>query len=347
MSRAIRVLVVDDSALMRTLISNVLTQAGLHVVGVAPDPFVAWEKIKALAPDVLTLDVEMPGMDGISFLEKLMTLAPMPVVMVSALTAAGCEVALRALDLGAIDVVAKPKVDVMTGTVGLARELVDKVKSAAHAWGQFRPAGATKPAPPAIRPTAKPVIGATQKVIAIGASTGGTEALRAFLEVMPLDAPGVVIAQHMPERFTGAFAERLDRLCAVNVREAEDGDLIVPGRVLIAPGDRHLKVRRSGETYAVAVVHGAAVNRHRPSVDVLFQSCATAVGKNGVGVVMTGMGSDGARGLLAMREHGARTFAQDEASCVVFGMPKAAIACGAVEDVLPLAELADAVLRAR
>jgi two-component system, chemotaxis family, protein-glutamate methylesterase/glutaminase len=327
LSRAIRVLVVDDSALMRTLITSVLEQAGMQVVGVAPDPFVAWEKIKSLTPDVLTLDVEMPGMNGISFLEKLMTLAPMPVVMVSAFAGGASDVTARALGLGAIDVIAKPRVDVTTGIVAMSGELVEKVRAAAASRVGLRP-------------------DAADRVIAIGSSTGGTEALREFLDAMPPDAPGVVIVQHMPERFTRPFAERLDRLCAVEVCEAKDGDLVVPGRVLIAPGDRHLRVRRTDDGYSVAVVYGAPVNRHRPSVDVLFRSCAAAAGKNAIGVIMTGMGHDGARGLLAMREHGARTFAQDPASCVVHGMPKAAIDCGAVEDILPLGELAAAVLRA-
>ena len=314
--RRSRVLVVDDSALMRTMLCEIFSRAeGLEVAGAAPDAFIAWEQIKALEPDVLTLDVEMPRMDGLSFLEKLMRLAPMPVIMVSAQGTA----ARRALELGAVDFVPKPRLDAATGKIA-SGELVEKVRAAA---ARRRPA---------------------RKIVAIGASTGGTEALAELLAALPPDGPAVLVAQHMPERFTRAFAERLDGICALRVAEAVDGEPILPGRVLVAPGDRHLAVRMVGGTPRVELRNTPPVNRHRPSVDVLFESCV-ALGPEAVGVILTGMGNDGARGLLAMRQAGARTFAQDEASSVVFGMPKAAIACGAAEEIRPLAELPAAMLR--
>jgi two-component system chemotaxis response regulator CheB len=337
---AIKVLVIDDSAVARALLARHLaSDPAIEVVGTAPDPYVAWQKIRALSPDVLTLDVEMPRMDGISFLERLMRRRPMPVVMVSSLTEAGCATTLRALELGAIDFVTKPQVGLREGFPSLAQELVDKVKVAAAA--RVRP-----PAPPpAIRPRAVPsVLRSTHRLIAIGASTGGTEALRTFLEALPADAPAVLVVQHMPEQFTRAFAARLDGLCAVGVREAVDGDRALAGHVLIAPGNRHMRLARDGAAYVVRLSDDPPVNRHRPSVDVLFHSCAEVGATNVVGVIMTGMGDDGSRGLLAMRRAGARTLAQDEASCVVFGMPRTAIDLGAAERVLPLARLADAAL---
>ncbi len=341
-----RVLVVDDSALMRELLKQMLAaDKDLEVVGAASDPLRAWDMIQRVRPDVLTLDVEMPGMDGIAFLEKLMRARPMPVVMVSSLTERGCETTLRALELGAIDFVTKPKLDVGRGMEAQRAELVAKVKNAAAARPRTpRPPSAVARTVEAPATTTR--IRNTETVIAIGASTGGTEALREVLERMPADAPGVVIVQHMPENFTRHFAERLDRLCAMRVLEAHDGDRILPGHVLLAPGGaRHLEVVRSGAQYSVRLVAAPPVNHHRPSVDTLFRSCATALGCNAVGAILTGMGGDGAQGLLAMRNAGAHTVGQDEASCVVYGMPREAAACGAVEFVSPLNEIAGVLLR--
>jgi two-component system chemotaxis response regulator CheB len=342
-----RVLIVDDSAVMRQLLSDILSRdPDLEVVGVASDPFIARDKIKALNPDVMTLDVEMPRMDGLSFLEKLMRAHPMPVLMVSSLTEHGAATTLRALELGAVDFVTKPKLDVLTGTLDLGDEIIEKVKYAAGARVRSPRSGAEPPAAHAAAPVAPgALLKSTHKVIAVGASTGGTEALREFLVPLPPDTPGIVIVQHMPANFTKSFAERLDSLCQVRVREAEDGDRILPGHVLIAPGNFHMKVQRSGAVYSVNVFQSEPVNRHRPSVDVLFDSCAASLGSNVVGVILTGMGADGARGLLAMRKAGARTFAQDEASCVVFGMPREAIALGGAEQTLPLGDIPGAVLK--
>lgn len=342
-----RVLVVDDSAVMRQLLSDILSRdPELEVIGTAADPFVARDKIKALNPDVLTLDVEMPRMDGLSFLEKLMRAHPMPVVMVSSLTEQGAATTLRALELGAVDFVTKPKLDVLSGTLDLGEEIVEKVK---HAAGARVRAPRTAPSPAVARAPLPPASGAllrsTNRVIAVGASTGGTEALREFLVPLPPDSPGIVIVQHMPANFTRSFAERLDSLCQVRVKEAEDGDRILAGHVLIAPGNFHMAVQRSGAVYSVRVFQDEPVNRHRPSVDVLFDSCASALGSNVVGVILTGMGGDGARGLLAMRKAGARTIAQDEASCVVFGMPREAILLGGAEQTLSLTDIPKAVLR--
>lgn len=345
MSQRIRVLVVDDSALVRQLLTTILSSdPGIEVVGVAPDPYVAREKIMQLSPDVLTLDVEMPRMDGLTFLEKLMRSRPTPVVMVSSLTEKGASETLRALELGAVDFVAKPKCDVKDLLPQLAPELLAKVRMAAHARlvkpTTAAPAPKSLVAEPALR------IGAQERFICIGASTGGTEALKHFLTSIPAQSPAILIVQHMPEKFTRAFAERLDSLCALRVKEASDGDRCVPGRVLIAPGNFHMKLVKDGAGCIVRVVEGPPVNHHRPSVDVLFESAAQALGARAVGVILTGMGDDGANGLLAMRKAGARTLAQDEASCVVFGMPKVAIERGAVERVLPLDQLAAATLAA-
>jgi two-component system chemotaxis response regulator CheB len=340
MGRPIKVLVVDDSAVVRQLLANHLARdPAIEVVGTAPDPYLAWHKILTLAPDVLTLDVEMPRMDGLTFLEKLMRRRAMPVVMVSSLTEAGCSTTLRALELGAIDFVTKPASGLRERFPELAAELTEKVKVAAGVRMH-------RPVPPAITPPVAPVraLRTTQRLIAIGASTGGTEAIRAFLSVLPADAPAILIVQHMPEKFTRAFAERLDGLCAVRVKEAVDGDRALAGHVLIAPGNLHMRLVRDGATHLVRLADGPPVNRHRPSVDVLFHSCADVAGPNAVGVLMTGMGDDGARGLLAMRRAGAPTLAQDEASCVVFGMPRTAIELGAAERVVPLGRLAEAAL---
>jgi two-component system chemotaxis response regulator CheB len=342
----IKVLVIDDSALMRQLLSEILRRdPGLEVVGAAGDPYVAWDKITKLAPDVLTLDVEMPRMDGLTFLEKLVHKRPLPVVMVSSLTEKGCETTLRALALGAVDFVTKPKIDVATGTVELADELIAKVKGAAGARVRFQRGAVSTPAARRGVQT-EALIKSTHKVIAIGTSTGGTEALHQVLTVLPSDSPGIVAVIHMPENFTRSYAERLDRACQIRVSEAHDGASILPGHALIAPGNYHLTVQRSGANYSVRVRMSEPVNRHRPSVDVLFQSCARYLGRNAVGVILTGMGDDGARGLLAMRQAGAHTIAQNEASCVVFGMPKEAIALGAADEVLPLEKIPERLLRA-
>jgi two-component system chemotaxis response regulator CheB len=346
----IRVLIVDDSALMRELLVEILSRdPAIEVVGSAPDPFVARDKIKLLNPDVLTLDVEMPRMDGLSFLEKLMLGHPMPVLMVSSLTERDCETTLRALELGAVDYVTKPRLDVQSGTLEHADEIVAKVKVAAQAHVRRRVPMSSRfarsEAPATSATTCLSKIRTTNKVIAVGASTGGTEALVQLLAALPADAPGIAIVQHMPAGFTRSFAARLDSLCRVRVKEAQDGDRVLDGHVLLAPGDYHMQIRCSGAAATVRVFQGEPVNRHRPSVDVLFRSCAQSLGRNAVGVILTGMGADGARGLLEMREAGAHTVAQDESTCVVFGMPREAIALGAVEEVSPLPSIAPAVLR--
>ena len=354
----IKVLIVDDSALIRQLLSSVLSQdPAIEVVGTAADPYIAWRKMQTLHPDVLTLDVDMPRMDGLVFLEKLMRLHPMPVVMVSSLTEKGCETTLKALELGAIDFVTKPRIDMQTSVVELAGEIIAKIKNAARATPRPRhPDGSARsfvrPASPpqprqAVQPPVRGPVGAKshQTVIGVGASTGGTEALRVFLTALPADAPGIVIVQHMPERFTQSFAKRLDDLCQIRVAEAQDGDRILPGQALIASGHSHMQVLRGGPHYSVRVKQGEPINCHRPSVDVLFQSCAQVLGANAIGVIMTGMGSDGAQGLLAMHQAGAYTIAQDEASCVVFGMPHEAIVAGAVDKVVGLEHISDLVLR--
>jgi two-component system chemotaxis response regulator CheB len=347
--RRIRVLIVDDSALMRNLLTEILSSdPEIEVAGTAVDPVAAQEKILRLKPDLLTLDVEMPRMDGITFLEKLMRAHPMPVLMVSSLTERGCETTLRALELGAVDFITKPRVDVRSGTLDLADAIVAKVKAAAGARVRGRAAAGPRrdPAPTGRQSGAAYALpNTTRKVIAIGASTGGTEALREVLTALPADAPGIVIVQHMPEHFTAAFAERLDALCRIRVNEARDGDTVLPGHALIAPGNFQMEIVRSGGEYRVRVFPGERVNLHRPSVDVLFHSCAQVAGRNAIGVILTGMGADGARGLLAMRQAGARTVAQDAATCVVFGMPKEAIAMGAAEEVAPLDHIADLLPR--
>jgi two-component system chemotaxis response regulator CheB len=343
-----RVLVIDDSAFTRLVLKTLLdSDPSLEVVGAAADPLAAWAKIEQLRPDVLTLDVEMPHMDGLSFLGKLMQARPLPVVMVSSMTEAGCATTLRALELGAVDYVFKPKTDIRERLPEVAQEVIEKVKVAAAARVRRSRGAAPAAAPaPARRPPAPLARGATAPVIAIGASTGGTEAIRELLMDLPADFPGVVVVQHMPPRFTRAFAERLDGLCQVRVKEAEDGDAVLLGRVLIAPGDHHMRLTREGANHRVRLDQEAPVNRHRPSVDVLFDSCAAGAGPNAVGILLTGMGEDGARGLLRMRQAGAHTLAQDEASSVVFGMPKAAIDLGAAERVLPLSRLFEGVLAA-
>ncbi len=337
----IKVLIVDDSAVVRKfLIEGLARERDLEVVGSAPDPYVARDKIVLERPDVVTLDIEMPRMDGITFLRKLMTHFPLPVVIVSSLTPKGSALALEALEAGAVDVVTTPGTAYSTGD--MIRELAEKIRGAALVDIAKR---ARKAQERAARVERLSLTRTTDQVVAIGASTGGTEALREYLQAMPANAPGTVIVQHMPEHFTKSFAERLNDLCAPEVKEAADGDSVTPGRVLIAPGNRHMTLHRTGARYFVHVKDGPLVNRHRPSVDVLFESVAAYAGANAIGVLMTGMGADGAKGLLSMRKAGAHTFAQDERSCVVFGMPKVAIDLGAAEVVAPLSDLARLVLQ--
>jgi two-component system chemotaxis response regulator CheB len=344
--KRIKVLIIDDSALIRTMLTRILgADPSLEVVGTAPDAFVAREKIKLLNPDVLTLDVEMPRMDGLQFLRNLMRLRPMPVVMCSSLTQRGADVTLAALELGAIDFVAKPKVDVAHALDDYAEELIQKVHVASTARVRALPPRPvrTESTTTSVR-TAELGYRTTEQLIAIGASTGGTEAIRAVLEAMPADAPGMVITQHIPRAFSGQFAARMDAISQMNVKEAEDGDLVQSGHAFIAPGDQHLQIVRDGARYRCRLSDAAPVNHHRPSVDVMFCSVAEQVGRNAVGVLLTGMGADGARGLKVMRERGALTLAQDEKSSVVWGMPGAAVSMGAVERVLGLEDIARALL---
>ena len=343
--KKITVIVVDDSALIRKLLTEIInSEPDMQVLGSAPDPLVAREMIRSLNPDVITLHVEMPTMDGLEFLEKLMRLRPTPVVMVSSLTEKGSDATLRALELGAVDYVSKPKMDIVHGIQEYASEIADKIRTAAAARPRAR--AAATPAQGAHLPAA---LGnrslSTEKLIIVGASTGGTEAIKEFLLGMPPDCPGILITQHMPEAFTKSFAARLDSLCRISVKEAEHGERVLPGHAYVAPGNWHLLLRRSGANYMTQLSDGELVNRHRPSVDVLFRSAAEHAGKNVVGVILTGMGKDGALGMLAMKQAGAYNFAQDEASCVVFGMPKEAIAAGGTDEVLPLQEIAPAVMR--
>ncbi len=324
----------------------------LEVVGAAPDPYRAWSTIQTLEPDVITLDVEMPQMDGLEFLERLMRAHPIPVVMVSSLTQRGCETTLRALELGAVDYVSKPTIDIGRGVEALGTEIVAKVKLAARARPR-RPRQPTTPSPthalaaaPVPLQSRAALARSTELIIAIGASTGGTEAIREVLTAMPADAPGIVIVQHMPENFTRLFAERLNSMCAIRVREASDGERVIPGAALLAPGGAtHMLLERSGGQYVVRLVSTPARNHHRPSVDVLFESCAQQAGKNAVGAIMTGMGDDGAQGLLAMRSAGAHTVAEHESTCVVYGMPRAAVEIAAAEVIEPLDSIAATLLR--
>ena len=335
---SIRVLVVDDSAVVRKIFTEELSRdPQIEVVGTAPDPYVARDKIVALKPDVITLDVEMPRMDGITFLRKLMQFYPMPVIIVSSLTPKGGEVALEALEAGAVDVMCKPGPAYSVGDMSM--DLIDKIKAAARVRVQARKP-ADQPAAPRLSLTRT-----TNKVVAIGASTGGTEALRVVLEQLPADCPPILVVQHMPEHFTRAFAERLNGLCAMEVKEAQDNDAVIPGRVLIAPGNYHLLLQRSGAKYFAQVKQGPLVCRHRPSAEMLFTSVAQYAGANAVGVILTGMGYDGAQGLLKMHQAGAITVAQDEKSCVVFGMPKEAIKCGAVDHIADLNKIPEKIIQ--
>lgn len=341
-SRKIRVLIVDDSAVVRQVLTQELSRdPHIEVVGTAPDPYVARDKIVQLNPDVITLDIEMPRMDGLAFLRKLMHYKPMPVVIVSSLTTAGGELAMEALDAGAVEVMCKPGAAYTVGDLG--RELCEKVKAAAQV-SRVKPAaprgaGTAIAAPTALKRT-------TNKIIAIGTSTGGTEALRHVLPQLPRNCPGIVIVQHMPKGFTEAFAKSLDRDSDIDVKEAADGDHVVPGLALVAPGNSHMLLTRSGAVYQVRVKDGPHVNRHRPSVDVLFKSVAAYAGSNAVGVIMTGMGNDGAAGLKEMHDAGALTIAQDEVSCVVFGMPREAIKLGGADRIVPLEDIAAAIIAA-
>jgi two-component system chemotaxis response regulator CheB len=346
----IRVLIVDDSAVVRQTLKDVLSEdPDIEVIGTASDPFVAAERMRQEAPDVITLDIEMPRMDGLTFLQKIMSQHPIPVVICSSLAEEGAQSTLKALEYGAVEIVAKPRLGARQFLEDSRVLLCQAVKAASAARLRVpTPRRAVEPKLTADAVLARPtgaMVETTDKVVAIGASTGGTEALRALLEVLPLDAPGIVIVQHMPEMFTRAFANRLDGLCQISVKEAESNDTVLRGRALIAPGNHHLLLKRSGARYYVDIKDGPLVSRHRPSVDVLFRSAARYAGRNAVGVIMTGMGDDGARGMGEMKEAGAATIAQDEATSVVFGMPNEAIKRGAVDEVLPLDAIADSILR--
>jgi two-component system chemotaxis response regulator CheB len=340
MEPQVNVLIVDDSSIVRQVLTRELSrQEGIRVVGAAPDPFVARDMIVALKPDVITLDIEMPRMDGLTFLRKLMKYHPMPVIVVSSLAVKGCEMAIACLEAGAIDAVPKPNASYSIGNV--ATQLGDIIRTSKRAR-----ISVAKPLPVSqVARTALTIAGSvalaetTHKIVALGASTGGTEALKVVLQALPKQCPGIIMTQHMPEGFTAAFAQRLNGICEIEVKEAADGDWVVPGRALLAPGNFHLKLDRDGARYIVRVVDGPRVSRHKPSVDVLFESVARVAGKNALGAIMTGMGNDGAAGLLSMRKAGAVTLAQDEASCIVFGMPKEAIKAGAAQVTTPLVEI--------
>ena len=341
----IRVLTVDDSALMRQVLAALLSKdPEIEVIGSAPDPYIAREKIKALNPDVITLDVEMPKMDGLTFLEKLMKGHPMPVVMVSSLTEVGCQTTLRALELGAVDFITKPKIDLREGMEEIALELIDKIKAAAQAKVRGKEGDSGVGGKGVAPLVTSSMIKTTDTIIAIGSSTGGTEAVKDVLMALPPNTPPILITQHMPEHFTKTWANRMNSLCRISVKEAEDGDSVLPGHALVAPGSYHMTLVRSGARYTVRINQDPPVNRHRPSVDVMFASVAQYAGANAVGVILTGMGGDGAREMLTMKQAGAFTIAQDEASCVVFGMPKEAIKMGGVDKILPLAEIPAAIV---
>ncbi len=342
----IKVLVVDDSALMRGLLSEMINSApDMEVVGAAPDAPTAREMIKALNPDVLTLDVQMPKMDGLEFLERLMRLRPMPVVMVSAYTEAGSDTTLRSLELGAVDFIGKPRSDGGQSMDEYAEELVEKIRAARGASLRRLPSALRSASAP-IRASSQARAGHSNKIIFVGASTGGTEAIKEFLLGLPADCPPVLIVQHMPEAFTASFARRLDSLCAPRVVESQGNERVEAGTVYIAPGHSHMQIKRSAAGFVTELLQTPPVNRHRPAVDVLFDSAAQLVGDKAIGVILTGMGKDGAQGMLRMRQAGARTFGQDEASCVVYGMPREAFLVGAVEKQYELEELAHQVMQA-
>ena len=355
MGKKIEVLIVDDSAVVRESLSGVISSdSRFHVMGTARDPIVAMEKMKIQVPDVITLDVEMPRMDGLTFLRKIMSIHPIPVVICSSLTEANSDTALKALEYGAVEIITKPRLATRRFLEESKISICDALEAAFLSRRRIKqvPSFPVKVPPKysadvvlSAGAGVKAMIRTTEKVIVVGASTGGTEALRVFLEAIPIDAPGMVIVQHMPEHFTTAFSKRLDSLCKVTVKEAEDNDTVIRGRVLIAPGNYHTLLKRSGARYYVEVKKGPLVSRHRPSVDVLFRSASRYAGSNAVGIIMTGMGDDGAAGMKEMKDAGADTFAQDEDSCVVFGMPKEAIKLGTVDHVLPLNQLASAALK--
>ena len=344
MREKIKVLIVDDSASVRQTLTDILeSDPGIEVMAAVRDPYFAAKRIEKEVPDVITLDIEMPRMDGITFLKKLMSQHPIPVVVCSSLTETGAETTIKAMEFGAMEVITKPKVGTKKFLEESRIRICDAVKAVAKTKpGAIRPTEVPKIAPKLTADAVMPKVGSramvrtTEKVVAVGASTGGTEALRLFLEAMPEDAPGIVIVQHMPEHFTQAFAQRLNNLCRITVKEGVNGDTVMSGRAIIAPGNQHMLLKRSGARYYVEIKSGPLVSRHRPSVDVLFRSTARYAGKNALGVIMTGMGDDGAKGMLEMKEAGAYTIAQDEKSCVVFGMPKEAIGLGGVDKVLSL-----------
>ena len=350
----IRVVVVDDSALVRSLLTEIINrQSDMQCVGAASDPLVAREMIRELNPDVITLDVEMPRMDGLEFLSRLMRLRPMPVVMVSTLTEQGADITLRALEMGAVDYVAKPRIGITSGLNELADDIVDKIRIAASAHVKrlppathASPSGAGTGQAAAAEPPRAPLprLATTEKIICIGASTGGTEAIREVLTPMPADAPAIVITQHMPPGFTTSFAARMNSLCQINVAEARHGERILPGHAYIAPGGRQFRIDRSGSNYVAVVEDTDPVNRHKPSVEVLFKSAARVLGPNAIGIMLTGMGADGAQAMREMKDAGSYNYVQDEASCVVFGMPRMAIQAGAAHEVLPLTQITPALL---
>jgi len=351
MGKKIRVLIVDDSAVVRQTLQALLAgDPEIEVVGAASDPFAAAERIGQEIPDVITLDIEMPKMDGLTFLQKIMSQHPIPVVICSSLAVEGSETALKALDYGAVEIITKPKIGAKNFLEESKIYICDAVKAAhlANIKKKLPVQNIIQPKLTADSVISKPsnhaMVETTEKVIVVGASTGGTEALKTFLESFPLNSPAIVIVQHMPENFTSAFARRLDGICRISVKEAADGDTLIRGRALIAPGNRHLLLKRSGAKYFVEIKEGPLVSRHRPSVDVLFRSAARYAGKNAVAVIMTGMGDDGAKGMLELKEAGANTIAQDENSCVVFGMPNEAIKLGGVNKILPLDNIAASVL---
>lgn len=345
----IRVLIVDDSALVRQTLAYIMeSDPDIEVMGTASDPYFAAAKIATEVPNVITLDIEMPRMDGLTFLKKIMTQHPIPVVVISSLTSEGTETGMKALEYGAVEIITKPQMDTKQFIEDSKMRICDAVKSAAMSRIKRRvfssstikvePKYSADVVIPPMSTTS--MLKTTEIVVAVGASTGGTEALRVFLEALPHDSPGIVIVQHMPEKFTKSFADRLNEICKISVKEAEDGDSVLRGRALIAPGNYHMMLKRSGAKYYVEVITGPYVNRHRPAVDVLFRSTARYAGNNAIGIILTGMGDDGAKGLLEMKNAGAKTIAQNEESCVVFGMPKEAIKLGAAEKILPLDEIA-------
>lgn len=368
MGKKVRVLIVDDSAVVRQTLSAIFeSDSQIEVIGTATDPYFAAKKIQQEVPDVITLDIEMPRMDGLTFLRKIMAQHPIPVVIISSLSAQGTETAMKALEYGAVEIITKPQLNTKQFFEESKIRLCDVVKAAAEARikgkrtysGSLASTAHTVAPPlkvepklsadvmiPAFTPQkSSAMIKTTEIVVAVGASTGGTEAIREFLETLPPDSPGIVIVQHMPELFTRSFANRLNELCKITVKEAEDGDSVLRGQALIAPGNKHMLLKRSGAKYYVEVKDGPLVNRHRPSVDVLFRSTARYAGSNAIGILMTGMGADGAKGLLEMREAGAKTVAQDEKSCVVFGMPKEAIKIDAAQKILPLDQMAAYIIK--